>query len=125
MLTPKRFWQEARWAAAYYLLGYAVECAIKACIARQFHQDEVPDRTVVNDFYTHRLDQLLRISGVGPALETRAAEDLAFRIAWRTVRDWNEGARYNLSITEDAARDMFRAVAGPESGVLRWLSTQW
>src|SRR5438128_3777261 len=56
--------RDGRWAAAYYLLGYAVECGLKACAARQFQQDEVPDKTVVNDFYTHRLDKLLGISGV-------------------------------------------------------------
>ena len=60
-----------RWAAAYYLLGYAVECALKACVARQFRQDEVPDRTVVNNFYSHRLDQLLGISGTKAALESK------------------------------------------------------
>jgi len=42
-----------RWAAAYYLLGYAVECALKACAAKQFRQHEVPEKTFVNDFYTH------------------------------------------------------------------------
>lgn len=51
-----------RWAAAYYLLGYCVECALKACVAKQFRSDEVPDRKLVNSFYTHRLDELLSIS---------------------------------------------------------------
>ena len=41
--------QSRRWAAAYYLLGYAVECGLKACAARQFQQDEVPDKTVVKE----------------------------------------------------------------------------
>jgi HEPN domain-containing protein len=53
--------EAGRWSAAYYLLGYAVECGLKACAAHQFRQDEVPDKTVVNDFYTHRLDKLLAI----------------------------------------------------------------
>ena len=44
--------EAGRWAAAYYLLGYAVECGLKACAAKQFNQYEVPDKTVVNDFYT-------------------------------------------------------------------------
>ena len=76
-----------RWAAAYYLLGYAVECGIKACVARQFRQDEVPDKTVVNDFYTHRLDKLLGISGVKAALESKTSTDAAFQVNWNTVRD--------------------------------------
>ena len=48
-----------QWAAAYYLLGYCIECALKACIAKQFLQHDVPDRKLVNSFYTRRLDDLL------------------------------------------------------------------
>lgn len=114
-----------RWPAAYYLLGYAVECALKACAARQFRQDEVPDRTVVNDFYTHRLDKLLSISGVKRALEERARADPAFQVNWNTVRDWNGGSRYDHSTSEAKARDMLVAVADTTSGVLSWLRTQW
>lgn len=117
--------QSNRWAAAYYLLGYAVECGIKACVARQFRQDEVPDKTVVNDFYTHRLDKLLGISGVKAALESKTSTDAAFQVNWNTVRDWNESARYDHSITEAKARDMLVAVSDPISGVLPWLKTQW
>ena len=115
-----------RWAAAYYLLGYAVECALKACVARQFRQDEVPDKTVVNNFYSHhRLDQLLGISGTKAALESKAVADSAFKVNWNTVRDWNESARYDHSTTETKARDMLVAVTDSSSGVLPWLKTQW
>ncbi|MGE3275424.1 MAG: DNA-binding protein [Vicinamibacterales bacterium] len=114
-----------RWPAAYYLLGYAVECGLKACAARQFRQDEVPDKTVVNDFYTHRLDKLLGISGVKAALEGKAAAEPAFQVNWNTVRDWNESSRYDHSTSEAKARDMFVAVADGATGVLTWLRTQW
>jgi len=117
--------QAGRWAGAYYLLGYAVECAIKACAARQFRQDEIPDKTVVNGFYTHRLDRLLGISGAKAALESRAGTDSAFQVNWSTVRDWSESARYDHSTTEAKARDMLVAVSDPGSGVLPWLKTQW
>jgi hypothetical protein len=114
-----------RWAAAYYLLGYAVECGLKACAARQFRQDEVPEKTVVTDFYTHRLDKLLGISGVKADLELRAGVDQAFQVNWNTVRDWSETSRYDHSTTEVKARDMLVAVANPTTGVLAWLKTQW
>ena len=114
-----------RWAAAYYLLGYAVECALKACAAKQFREHEVPDKTIVNDFYTHRLDKLLNISGAKVALEAQAAADPRFQVNWNAVRDWNEAYRYDHSTTEAKARDMLVAVADPSSGVLPWLKTQW
>jgi len=117
--------QRGRWAAAYYLLGYAVECALKACAAKQFHEYEVPEKKIVNDFYTHRLDTLLDISGAKAALETHAAADSQFQVNWNAVRDWNETYRYDHSTTETKARDMLVAVADPSSGVLPWLKTQW
>lgn len=114
-----------RWGAAYYLLGYAVECALKACAARQFRQDEVPDRRVVNDLYTHRLDTLLAISDLKAALESRANSEPAFQINWNTVRDWNETSRYDHSTSEAKAQDMLVAVSDQRTGVLSWLKTQW
>lgn len=117
--------QGGRWAAAYYLLGYAVECALKACAAKQFREHEVPDKTIVNAFYTHRLDQLLNISGTKIALDAQAAADPRFQVNWNAVCDWKEASRYDHSTTEARARDMLAAVADPSSGVLPWLKTQW
>ncbi len=117
--------QGERWGAAYYLLGYAVECALKACAARQFREHEVPERSVVNDFYTHGLDRLLNISGARAALDQLASTDSTFDRNWYTVRDWSERSRYDHSVTEGKARDMFRAVTDPSSGVLPWLKTWW
>jgi HEPN domain-containing protein len=51
---------------AYYLLGYAVECAFKSCIARQTRRHDFPDKNFVNDIYTHDLNKLLRLSGLEP-----------------------------------------------------------
>ena len=75
-------------------------------MAREFRQDEVPDKKVVNDFYTHRLDTLLGISGLKAELEARATGEPVFQINWNTVRDWNETSRYDHSTSEARARDM-------------------
>ena len=34
---------------AYYLLGYAVECALKACIAKHYRRFDFPNRQTVNE----------------------------------------------------------------------------
>jgi HEPN domain-containing protein len=114
-----------RWAAAYYLLGYSVECALKACVARQFRTDEVPDRELVNSFYTHRLDKLLSISGAKSEFEARAKGDPDFERSWIAAREWNEVVRYDLLITESVARRLYEAVTNGKSGILPWLKTQW
>ena len=52
-------------------IGYSVECALKACIVQQFRHHEVPDKRLVNSFYTHKLDELMLISGLKPAFDAR------------------------------------------------------
>ena len=49
-------------SGAYYLAGYAVECALKASIATRFKVDEIPDKSLVNSVYTHKLIELLRLN---------------------------------------------------------------
>ncbi len=115
-----------RWPAAYYLLGYAVECALKAVAAKRFREHEVPDKQVVIDFYTHDLKtKLLGVAELGRPLETRLTADPSFQISWKQVCDWNEAKRYEPNIAEKSARDMLVAVTDPASGVLPWLKTQW
>lgn len=121
----KALLEKGRWGAAYYLLGYCIECALKACAAKQFREYEVPDKKLVGSFYTHRLDELLAISGVKLQLESRARSDSIFEINWNTVRDWNVESRYQPDTTEALARGMCEAVTNSEAGVLPWLKTQW
>jgi len=53
-----------RWSGAYYLAGYALECGLKACIARLTTQDDFPrDRSLWRSAYTHNLEKLLRAAG--------------------------------------------------------------
>ncbi len=115
----------SRWGAAYYLLGYCIECALKARVAKQFGLHEVPDRKLVNSFYTHDLEELLTISGAKLEKEKRAKADSTFEKSWNTVKDWSEADRYELGIAEKLARDMYEAVTNGTSGILPWLKTQW
>ena len=49
---------------AYYLGGYAVECALKACIARKTKRYEFPDKKVMERIYSHKLTELLEVAGL-------------------------------------------------------------
>ncbi len=111
--------------AAYYLVGYAVECALKACVAKQIKEHDFPDRKLINDSYTHSLEQLLKISGLKAQFDGRIAADEAFEVNWTTVKDWNESSRYDSTITDVTARDLFTAVTDQAHGVLTWLKTLW
>ena len=47
-----------RSSSAYYLAGYAVELALKACIAKLIQPNVIPDKAFINAIYTHKLDSL-------------------------------------------------------------------
>lgn len=110
---------------AYYLAGYAVECALKACIAGQFRQHSIPDKKLVNDVYTHDVDRLLDLAGLRPALRRDTAGNPPLQTNWNVVKDWKETARYDPNITGQEALDLYSACAARRYGVLAWLRDRW
>src|SRR5262245_62138064 len=112
-------------AGAYYLLGYAVECALKACIAKQIRRYDFPDLTFVRDSHTHNLERLLNLSGLRNDLHREFQTHPTLEVNWTTVKDWSEQARYNSDISEKKARDFYSAVTARGDGVLSWLRKRW
>lgn len=114
-----------RFGGAYYMLGYAVECGLKAAIAKQIREHDFPDRQLVLDSYTHDLVKLLKLSGLRTAFDARSATDPAFAVNWTITKDWNEAMRYSTSVTDVMARDLHVAITDQTSGVLPWLKMLW
>ena len=112
-------------AGAYYLAGYAVECAVKACIARKTVRFEFASRDQVNASYTHDLEKLVRVAGLQADLDVRRQANQTFRDNWGLVKDWTEESRYDHSTTLPMARDLYRAIVGQPCGVMRWLRRHW
>jgi hypothetical protein len=112
-------------AGAYYLLGYSVECALKACIARQVNRYDFPDKKTVNDSFTHNLDQLLGVAGLRDRLRDDSVNNPVLGVNWALVKDWSEGARYRLLVSEQTARDFYSACTSRSNGVLKWLRQSW
>lgn len=112
----------ARYEGSYYLAGYAIECALKACIAKQTKlYDFPPPKEVVGKIYTHNLETLLDWSQLRPNFDADSSIDKRLATHWGVVKKWSEQFRYNLNITEPMARDMYTAIADSNHGVLTWL----
>ena len=58
---------------AFYLAGYAVECALKACIAKGTLRGEFPDKKKVESSHSHNLLQLRKVAGLDEAFSAQAA----------------------------------------------------
>ncbi len=112
------------WDGAYYPAGYAVECALKACIAKLTMAEEFPPpRKVVEQCYTHDLTLLIKSAGLAGDLTT-ANLNPAFEGNWGLVADWAEDARYAVW-TEPQARELWNAITDPINGVLPWVKSRW
>jgi HEPN domain-containing protein len=114
-----------KWDGAFYLAGYAVECALKACIAKQTNQfDFPPQRKDWEDCYTHDLERLLRRAELELHQKAEAAANVDFRDNWLTVKKWSEASRY-IRTTKDDAEMLYNAISNPMHGVLLWLKKYW
>ena len=109
---------------AYYLIGYAVECALKACVARQVQQYDFPDKKLAEKVYTHNLEKLMEASGLAPLFNGDKKKNNALEVNWAIVKDWTEAARYNGEITKEQAHNLCTACAD-EEGILSWVKKQW
>ncbi len=122
----KTLLDNGRYEGSYYLAGYAVECALKACVARQTKlHDFPPPRKVVEAVYTHDLDKLMSSSGLRSDFEAAAKLDTVLARYWSVTRNWSEEARYEREITELMARGIYDAITDETHGVLRWLTKYW
>lgn len=114
-----------RFEGAYYLMGYAVECALKACIAKQFDRYDFPDKTLVDESYTHNLEKLLKLSGLRAEFDKESSRDVKLRDNWLTVKDWSEKIRYSKTVSRKQAQDFYKACVARGSGILSWLRSRW
>jgi HEPN domain-containing protein len=109
---------------AYYLVGYAVECALKACVSKQVKRYDFPDKRLATEAFTHDLEKLVRVAGLAPKFEQDRQANSDLELNWAVVKDWSESSRYELGITEAQARDLYSACTG-RNGVLEWISKRW
>jgi HEPN domain-containing protein len=112
------------WSNAYYLAGYAVELAIKACIAKSFKAENIPDLQLVRETYTHRFSDLIGTAGLRAALQRQEQADLDFAINWGVVYEWSPEDRYTATSEQDA-RELIDAISDANHGVLAWIKTYW
>jgi HEPN domain-containing protein len=114
-----------KWDGAYYLAGYAVECALKGCIAKRTKAEEFPPKKkIVEDYYSHDLNVLLKGAELEDERKVEAKANPQFQTLWAEVVKWNEQARYETK-TQVEAESLYNAITDPTNGVLRWVRGHW
>jgi HEPN domain-containing protein len=109
---------------AYYLAGYSVECALKACIAKRTLEHDFPEKKLVNESHTHNLPELMRLAQLASILKAAMLADSRLEDDWIAVQDWNEASRYkrwDLS----SALSLLDAIENQSGGLLPWIKLHW
>jgi len=114
-----------KWDGAYYLAGYAVELALKACIIKRLMTTNAfPDRKFSENCYTHDLNKLVSLAGLEDSLDEARKADKILSTHYNEVLGWSEPKRYHR-IEKGEAEALCTAIADDEHGVLPWIMSQW
>ena len=116
-----------RWSAAYYLIGYAVECGLKSCVLALVgaHPEVIyEERRFSPDAWTHDIESLVVLARLEVDRDADSAANPALYTNWQRVAEWTEESRY-LQKTRPEAERLFEAVAHPNDGVMQWIRLRW
>lgn len=125
-LDAKALLDAQRWSGAYYLAGYAVECAFKACVMANVERTGIifRDKKFAERCWTHKIDQLVEAADLKIDRDRDAGLNPTLFQNWAIVKAWDEEARYN-QWNEIEARRLYEAVTNNADGVLPWIKIHW
>jgi HEPN domain-containing protein len=110
---------------AYYIAGYSIELALKACISRQIQSETLPDPKFIREVYAgHDLTKLVKLAGLGRAHKDRQDSSPDFAASWAIVVEWSPDTRY-IHTDKYSAQVLIEAIQNPENGVLPWIRNYW
>ena len=116
--------QNRRFSNAYYLAGYAVEIALKACVAAKITAETIPDKSIINNIFNHKFSTLIGLAGLATELKEQQDRDAGFSANWAVVSEWEPDTRYE-STDVTSAQQIISAITDPKSGVLQWIKNYW
>jgi len=111
-------------SGAYYLAGYAIECALKACIAKKVQRYQFPDKRLGQESYTHDLTALINLAGLRVHLDEESKSNNRFAAYWAITKNWTEQSRYTFK-DKQSTEDLLKAITARSSGVLKWIRQYW
>ena len=122
----KILFKNSAYNGAYYLAGYSIEFALKACYCKTVTAQSFPPvKGIYNKLYDHNLNSLMDVSNVKKDFEKDAQENTTLQINWEIVKDWSVGSRYSSNIKRKEAEAMISSVQNRSNGILTWIKKVW
>jgi hypothetical protein len=119
-----------RWACAYYVAGYSVECALKAFIVRNVEQtgflfdEKKAASQFIDSFFVHDLEKLFKVANLEADFGIARGANPALDKYWNTVKSWKETSRYEQK-GQPEAEALVQAINHDPDGVMKWLRDRW
>ena len=123
--TAKILLDNSDFDGAIYMMGYVLECALKAIICKRLNLPSYPDKggskDIENIFKTHKFDILLTLSGM--------ENDFSLKSPKRRYENWSELTKWSTDIryepvgtrTRAEAERMYNALVGKPHGIITWI----
>jgi HEPN domain-containing protein len=120
----KTLYKAGEYSGAYYLAGYAVECALKACIAKAVQRHDFPEKGHADKVFTHNLRDLLKLADLNDEMEAAKQASRNFAAGWDEAIKWSEASRYTIW-TRNQAEVLLDAILKRKDGVMPWIKQRW
>jgi HEPN domain-containing protein len=120
----KTLFKAGEYSGTYYLAGYSVECALKACIAKAVQRHDFPEKGLSDKVFTHNLRDLLKLADLNDELEAAKRASRTLAAAWDEVIKWSEASRYAIW-TRNQAEELLDAISRRKDGVMPWIKQRW
>ncbi len=114
------------WSGAYYLAGYALECALKSCVLAYVERTGIifEDKRFAEKCWTHDLETLVKQADLIAERGRATAANTQLGDNWLLAKDWSEKTRYRLT-SQQQAEELFDALTDNPDGVLQWVKNHW
>ena len=115
-----------QWSGAYYVAGYALECALKACILAYIDRTGIifEDKKYAQSCWTHNIEDLVKQADLTIERDKASRTKNTLGQHWLIAKDWSESSRYRMS-SQLQAEKLFHALTDTTDGVLLWVQNYW
>jgi HEPN domain-containing protein len=108
---------------AYYLAGLAVECALKASIAKKTRRHDFPSNPkYAGRVYSHDLAELLKEADLNRQLDKDMETNPQLAENWGVIKAWTVDCRYETVGLN--GKDMVDSLNSAD-GVMTWIKLHW
>lgn len=124
----KALYEKGLYDGCCYLLGYVLECALKARICKNLHTDDYPvTGDISKAFLSHSLSDLLFLGGLKGKFDVGKNRNPVLGTHFSLLSEWSEVWRYKSVGHSDRKRaeQFLNAIEHPTDGVFTWIKKYW